>query len=162
MVADGAALRRRTEFTGALGALIYHLREFLSSTLPDPTLLKMVVRVGLGAFAGNAIGWFWMPTDASVLGIPEFAFIPLTIAFIVGSASMRSSRCLTALLWRSTAGSQERGMPHRDIRLLFRSCLSAGGGPTLRSKQRPPPPAEDLAPPLGPDAGVGADWGVAG
>ena len=69
---------------GALGALVYHLREFLSGTRPDPTVMKMLVRVGLGAFAGIAIGWFWMPKDGSVLGIPEIAFTPLSIAFIVG------------------------------------------------------------------------------
>jgi hypothetical protein len=69
---------------GALGALIYHLRDFLNGTRPDPTLLKMIVRVGLGAFAGIAIGWFWMPQDPSVLGIPELSFTPLSLAFIVG------------------------------------------------------------------------------
>jgi hypothetical protein len=71
---------------GALGALIYHLREYLSGTRPDPTFMKLLVRVGLSAFAGIAIGWFWIPKDSSVLGITEVPLTPLTIAFLVGFA----------------------------------------------------------------------------
>lgn len=71
---------------GALGALIYHLREYLSGMRPDPTFMKLLVRVGLSAFAGIAIGWFWLPKDASVLGVSEVPLTPLTIAFIVGFA----------------------------------------------------------------------------
>lgn len=71
---------------GALGALIYHLREYLSGMRPDPTFMKLMVRVGLSAFAGVAIGWFWIPKDASVLGVSEVPLTPLTIAFLVGFA----------------------------------------------------------------------------
>ena len=71
---------------GALGALIYHMREFLSGVRPDPSLMKLLVRVGLSAFAGIAIGWFWIPEDASVLGVSEVPIAPLTIAFLVGFA----------------------------------------------------------------------------
>lgn len=68
---------------GALGAMVFHLRECLTPR-PDPTTMKLVVRVGLSAFAGIAIGWFWMPSDGSALGLPEVTLTPLTIAFLVG------------------------------------------------------------------------------
>jgi hypothetical protein len=48
--------------------------------------MKLLVRVGLSAFAGIAIGWFWIPKDASVLGVSEVPIAPLTIAFLVGFA----------------------------------------------------------------------------
>lgn len=71
-------------FYGMLGAMIYHLRSFLSNVRPDPTFTTVVLRVGLSGFAGIAIGWFWLPGDGTFLGIPSITITPLTIAFLVG------------------------------------------------------------------------------
>lgn len=71
-------------FYGVLGALIYHLRAFLTDLRPDPTFTKVIVRVGLSAFAGTAIGWLWSPESGAFGDIPGVAVAPLTIAFLVG------------------------------------------------------------------------------
>ncbi len=71
---------------GMLGALVYHLRIYLNNTRPDPSFLKVALRVALGGFAGIAIGWVWLPTSGQVLGVPMISITPLTIAFLLGFA----------------------------------------------------------------------------
>lgn len=73
-------------FYGMLGALIYHVRAFLSNLQPNPSFTRVVLRVGLSGFAGIAIGWFWLPEDGTSLGVPELTITPLTIAFLMGFA----------------------------------------------------------------------------
>ncbi|MGO7171387.1 hypothetical protein AB9F47_30505 [Rhizobium leguminosarum] len=69
---------------GALGALIFYLRQILNPILPDPPFEKIVHRVALGGFAGIIFAWFWAPKpdamgDFNVLTINSF-----TVAFLIG------------------------------------------------------------------------------
>jgi hypothetical protein len=74
-------------FYGMLGALIYHLRVYLNNLRPDPSLLKVALRVCLGGFAGIGIGWFWAnPNVDGALGVPEITLTAMTLAFLVGFA----------------------------------------------------------------------------
>lgn len=69
---------------GALGALIFYLRQILNPILPDPPVEKIVHRVALGGFAGIIFAWFWAPKpdamgDFNVLMVNSF-----TVAFLIG------------------------------------------------------------------------------
>ena len=69
---------------GMLGAVIYHMRRLLDQNVPNPYLLRFVYRIGLGAFAGIIVVWFWTPSTEK-LSQPAFATITsFGIAFLVG------------------------------------------------------------------------------
>ncbi|MBA3324193.1 MAG: hypothetical protein H0T41_02565 [Rhodobacteraceae bacterium] len=70
---------------GALGALIYYMRQFLDPLRQDPPFERVVIRVSLGAFAGITVGWFFTPTTvAQGFQIPDVGMAMLTFAFILG------------------------------------------------------------------------------
>lgn len=71
---------------GMLGALIYHLRNYLNNLRPDPSFVLVVMRVFLGGFAGIAIGWFWRPENGEALGVADITLSTLSLAFLVGFA----------------------------------------------------------------------------
>ncbi len=71
-------------FYGMLGALIYHLRVYLNNLRPDPSLLKVALRVCLGGFAGVGIGWFWVPQGGAAPTVPELPVTGMALAFLVG------------------------------------------------------------------------------
>jgi hypothetical protein len=70
---------------GALGALIYYMRQFLDPLRQDPPFERVLMRVSLGAFAGITVGWFFTPTTASQgFQFPDVGMATLTFAFILG------------------------------------------------------------------------------
>lgn len=70
---------------GALGALVYYMRQFLNPLRPNPGLARVVMRVSLGALAGILIAWFQTTTASNDgLGITTLGLGSLMIAFIVG------------------------------------------------------------------------------
>lgn len=70
---------------GALGALVYYMRQFLNPLRPNPGLAKVVMRVSLGALAGILIAWFQTTTSSGdALGITTLGLGSLMTAFIVG------------------------------------------------------------------------------
>ena len=66
-----------------LGALIYHLRAYLSRDRPDPDFFSVLVRVFLGGFAGVVVGWY-VPADIESLGTIGIKWTSITLAFLVG------------------------------------------------------------------------------
>lgn len=68
---------------GALGASVFLARKHLFSTVETYTMSnpisEMLVRIGLGAVAGVAVGWFQFPKAAE-----QFTSTPLAIAFAAG------------------------------------------------------------------------------
>lgn len=70
---------------GALGAVMYFLRDFLDRMRPDPGFVEVAVRVALGMFAGVSVGWFAAPTTmVQGIGIADLSLATLTLAFLVG------------------------------------------------------------------------------
>lgn len=69
---------------GMLGAVIFHLRTYLNPFRPDPTPIRVILRVFLGGFAGIAIAWFWSPEASDALGVAEITLGTLTLAFLLG------------------------------------------------------------------------------
>jgi hypothetical protein len=70
---------------GLLGASVFLMRQFFSQIPKDETVLispgRTFLRLGLGAIAGLAIGWFWVPNAKS---ISEFTTTPFALAFLAG------------------------------------------------------------------------------
>lgn len=69
---------------GALGALMFYMRRILDPLLPDPTLLRTVHRVALGALAGMLLAWLWVgifdnDEEFKAVGLGLFA-----LAFVFG------------------------------------------------------------------------------
>jgi len=69
---------------GALGALMFYMRRILDPLLPDPTFLRTVHRVALGALAGVLLAWLWVgifdsSEDFKAVGLGLFA-----LAFVFG------------------------------------------------------------------------------
>ena len=70
---------------GALGAVMFYLRDFLNPLRPDPGFVEVAVRVALGLFAGVSVGWFAAPTTmVQGIGISDLSLATLTLAFLVG------------------------------------------------------------------------------
>lgn len=69
---------------GALGALIFYLRQILNPILPDPPFEKIVHRVALGGFAGIIFAWFWAPKPDAMGDFNVLAINSFTVAFLIG------------------------------------------------------------------------------
>jgi hypothetical protein len=70
---------------GALGALVYYMRQFMNPLRRDPNGTKVIMRVSLGALAGILLAWFWTTTSVSdSLTVPNIGLGTLTFAFIIG------------------------------------------------------------------------------
>ncbi len=74
---------------GLLGAAVFLLRNYYSlSTAPtartDYTIGGATLRMGLGAFAGFAIGWFWVPSAKTSNDLALLTTTPLALAFLAG------------------------------------------------------------------------------
>ncbi|MCX5512668.1 hypothetical protein C3941_03775 [Kaistia algarum] len=69
---------------GALGAVMFYMREFLNPMTRNPGLASVFLRVSLGVFAGIAVVWFLSPAVKQGIGIPDLGFGILTVAFLLG------------------------------------------------------------------------------
>lgn len=69
---------------GALGAIMFYMRAFLSPMYPDPSASRIFLRVSLGIFAGISVAWFWAPPTGQNQGIVDIGLGVLTLAFLVG------------------------------------------------------------------------------
>ena len=97
---------------GALGALVYYMRQFLDPLRPDPSLPRVVVRVALGAFAGITVGWFFTPTTAAQgFSFPDVGMATLTFAFLLGFSIEVFFSFLERLVNLSNEGIARLGKP---------------------------------------------------
>ena len=97
---------------GALGALIYYMRQFLDPLRPDPPFERVVVRVALGAFAGITVGWFFTPTTAAQgFQFPDVGMAMLTFAFVLGFSIEVFFGFLERLVNLSNEGVARLGKP---------------------------------------------------
>jgi hypothetical protein len=72
-------------FYGALGAVMYFMRNFLDPLLPEPGVMKVVLRVCMGLFAGVSVAWVWAPSAMiQGIGITDVSLAAITMAFLVG------------------------------------------------------------------------------
>jgi hypothetical protein len=70
---------------GALGALVYYMRQFVNPLRPDPTASRVMMRVALGALAGILLAWFWTTTTVEEgLTVPDVGLGTLAFAFLLG------------------------------------------------------------------------------
>jgi hypothetical protein len=70
---------------GALGAMMYFMRNFLDPLLPEPGVMKVILRVCMGMFAGVSVAWVWAPSSLiQGIGITDVSVAALTLAFLVG------------------------------------------------------------------------------
>ncbi len=70
---------------GALGAMMFFMRNFLDPLLPEPSVMKVVLRVCMGMFAGVSVAWVWAPSALiQCIGITDVSIAALTLAFLVG------------------------------------------------------------------------------
>jgi hypothetical protein len=70
---------------GALGALVYYMRQFVNPLRPDPTASRVAMRVALGALAGILLAWFWTTTTVEEgLTVPDVGLGTLAFAFLLG------------------------------------------------------------------------------
>lgn len=70
---------------GALGAMMFFMRNFLDPLLPEPSVMKVVLRVCMGMFAGVSVAWVWAPSALiQGIGITDVSIAALTLAFLVG------------------------------------------------------------------------------
>jgi hypothetical protein len=70
---------------GALGAMMFFMRNFLDPLLPEPSVMKVILRVCMGMFAGVSVAWVWAPSALiQGIGITDVSVAALTLAFLVG------------------------------------------------------------------------------
>ncbi len=70
---------------GALGAMMFFMRNFLDPLLPEPGVMKVILRVCMGMFAGVSVAWVWAPSSLiQGIGITDVSVAALTLAFLVG------------------------------------------------------------------------------
>ncbi len=71
---------------GALGSLLYFMQRILDPVKPNPTLLRMIYRVAMGALAGMVLAWFWDGTFNNNEAFQTIGFGLFTLAFVFGFA----------------------------------------------------------------------------
>ena len=69
---------------GALGALMYYMRRILDPLLPNPTLVKTLHRIALGALAGVLLAWLWGGIFDSNEEFKSIGLGLLALAFLFG------------------------------------------------------------------------------
>ncbi len=69
---------------GSLGAAMFLMRRVLNPILPNPSALRILHRVTVGAFAGIIIAWFWAPSAQSNRDFQNIGVNLFAVAFLVG------------------------------------------------------------------------------
>jgi len=96
---------------GALGSLMYFMRRILDPLLPNPSLLRMIYRVALGALAGMVLAWFWDGTFNNNEAFQTIGFGLFTLAFVFGFAIDVFFALLDRFVSLSTAAVSRIGGP---------------------------------------------------
>jgi hypothetical protein len=96
---------------GALGSLMYFMRRILDPFLPNPSLLRMIYRVALGALAGMVLAWFWDGTFNNNEAFQTIGFGLFTLAFVFGFAIDVFFALLDRFVSLSTAAVSRIGGP---------------------------------------------------
>jgi hypothetical protein len=96
---------------GALGSLMYFMRRIIDPLLPNPTLMRMVSRVALGALAGMSLAWLWDGMFASDEALKTVGFGLFVLAFICGFAIDVFFALLQQLVTIATGAVERIGAP---------------------------------------------------
>lgn len=96
---------------GALGSLMYYMRRILDPLLPNPSLLRMIYRVALGALAGMVLAWFWDGTFNNNEAFQTIGFGLFTLAFVFGFAIAVFFTLLDRFVNISTSAVSRIGAP---------------------------------------------------
>lgn len=70
--------------SGLLGAVVFLLRDLMSTYTPSFAAPRVLVRLSIGGVAGIIIGWFWAPAGLLAEELPKTSSVPLALAFLAG------------------------------------------------------------------------------